>query len=122
MPARARSRSRSVAPRIVLVGLLAVAVLYGWRVAHRALRTPAADAPRVAFEVDGRDCPGWCAVRLTESIDCLDGAEVEVLDQKNGKVVVRHDPNRQNVDALRDLRDLLDRRGFAVRASAPVDR
>lgn len=119
MSDRPRRPQRSLAPRIAVVGVLVAAVAYGWRAWTRAERTPAADAPRVEFTVDGLDCPVWCAVRLTESIDGLDGALVEVLDQKNGKVIVRHDPTRQNVETLRDL---LDRRGFAVQASAPVER
>lgn len=114
-----RRPSRSLVPRLVVAGLLLAGGLYGWVQWRKAARTPSEDAPRVAFTVDGLDCPVWCAVRLTESIDGLDGALVEVLDQKNGKVVVRHDPSRQNVDALRDL---LDRRGFAVKASEPVRR
>jgi len=120
MPEPRRAPSRvPLWGRIAAVGVVAVGALYGWVQWRKAARTPADDAPRVAFTVDGLDCPVWCAVRLTESIDGLDGALVELLDQNTGKVVVRHDPNRQNVDALRAL---LDRRGFAVKAAEAVDR
>lgn len=121
----ARSRPRRPVSRLPLwlrltaVGVVVAIGLYSWQAAQRAARRPADDAPRVAFTVDGLDCPVWCAVRLSASIDGLDGAEVEVFDQKSGKVVVRHDPTRQNVEALRQL---LDRRGFAVQAAEPVVR
>jgi copper chaperone CopZ len=73
----------------------------------------------VEFTVEGLDCPVWCAVRLSNSIDSLDGARVESIDQKTGKVIVRHDPARQNVEVLRKL---IDARGFTVQASEPVEK
>lgn len=99
---------------IGVIGFAAIATTLAYR---DALRRPDDDAPRVEFTVDGLDCPVWCAVRLTESIDHLDGARVESLDQKNGKVIVRHDPTRQNVAALQKL---FAARGFAVQASQSV--
>lgn len=98
----------------LLLGFVAVA---GWRAWRAAERQPAADAPRLEFTVDGLDCPVWCAVRLSDGIDGLDGAEVELLDQKNGKVVVRFDPTRQNEA---DLRASFARRGFPVLRSEPL--
>ena len=59
----------------------------------------------------------WCAVRLTESIDGLDGARVERMDQKTGKVIVQHDPARQNEETLRKL---FGERGFPVQSSQAV--
>lgn len=105
--------------RLSLVGVALFAVTAGAFALRDAQRRPAEDAPRVEFTLDGLDCPVWCAVRLTESVDGLDGARVESLDQKNGKVIVRHDPNRQNVEALHKL---FDARGFAVKASEPIER
>jgi hypothetical protein len=99
---------------IGVIGFAAIAITLAYR---DSLRSPDDDAPRVEFTVDGLDCPVWCAVRLTESIDHLDGARVESLDQKNGKVIVRHDPTRQNVAALQKL---FAARGFAVQASQSV--
>jgi hypothetical protein len=98
--------------------MLAFAGIAGTLAYQDVLRQPAEDAPRVEFTIDGLDCPVWCAVRLTESIDGLDGARVESLDQKLGKVIVRHDPARQNVEALRKL---FGARGFAVQDSKPAD-
>lgn len=97
--------------RLTAIGLALLAAGLGYQALRRAQRTPAADAPRTEFAVEGLDCPVWCAVRLTESIDRLDGAVVERLDQHGGKVVVRYDPSRQNVEQLRRL---LDARGFPV--------
>ena len=57
-------------------------------------------------------------MRLTESIDGLDGARVESFDQKTGKVVVWHDPARQNVASLQAL---FDARGFPVVTTEPVE-
>ena len=103
--------------RLTIVGVVGFAAIAATLAYRDRLRQPADDAPRVAFTVDGLDCPVWCAVRLTESIDGLDGARVESLDQKSGKVIVRHDPARQNVAALTKL---FAARGFAVHASAPA--
>lgn len=103
--------------RLTIVGILAFAGIAGTLAYQDVLRQPAEDAPRVEFTIDGLDCPVWCAVRLTESIDGLDGARVESLDQKLGKVIVRHDPARQNVEALRKL---FGARGFAVQDSQPA--
>ena len=103
--------------RLSLAGVAVFAAIAGAFALRDAQRRPAADAPRIEFTLEGLDCPVWCAVRLTESVDGLDGARVESLDQKNGKVIVRHDPNRQNVQALHKL---FDARGFAVTASEPV--
>lgn len=100
--------------RLTAVGIVLFAAIAGARAYRDALRQPAEDAPRLEFSVEGLDCPVWCAVRLTESIDGLDGARVESLDQKNGKVIVRHDPTRQNEEALRKL---FDARGFPVHDS-----
>ncbi|MFT7536075.1 MAG: hypothetical protein ACI85K_002029 [Hyphomicrobiaceae bacterium] len=119
------SRSRTTAAktiplwgRLTIVGVLAFAGIAGTLAYRDVLRQPAADAPRVEFTIDGLDCPVWCAVRLTESIDGLDGARVESLNQKDGKVIVRHDPTRQNVDTLRKL---FGARGFAVQDSKPAE-
>ena len=104
--------------RLTIVGVLAFAAIAGSLAYRDALRQPAQDAPRVEFTIEGLDCPVWCAVRLTESIDGLDGARVESLDQKNGKVIVRHDPNRQNVETLHKL---FGAQGFAVQDSQPAE-
>lgn len=104
--------------RLTIVGVIAFAGVAGTLAYRDSLRQPAEDAPRVEFTIDGLDCPVWCAVRLTESIDGLDGARVESLDQKMGKVIVRHDPTRQNVEALRKL---FGARGFAVQDSKPAE-
>ena len=103
--------------RLSILGMLALVAVGTTRALMKARRQPAADAPLVEFTVDGLDCPVWCAVRLSESIDRLDGARVESLDRNTGKVVVRHDPRRQNVAALRRV---FTARGFAVQATAPV--
>ena len=106
--------------RLSLAGVLLFAAIAGSLAYRDSLRTPAPDAPRVEFTVDGLDCPVWCAVRLTESIDHLDGARVESIDQQTGKVIVRHDPSRQN---LATLQKLFAARGFAVQqsqAAAPL--
>lgn len=103
--------------RLTIVGVVAFLGIAGGLAYRDSLRQPAEDAPRVEFTIEGLDCPVWCAVRLTESIDVLDGARVESLDQKNGKVIVRHDPNRQNVETLRKL---FGARGFAVQDSQPA--
>lgn len=105
--------------RITVAGVVLFAGIAATLAYRDARRRPAEDAPRVEFTVDGLDCPVWCAVRLTDCIDRLDGARVESIDQKTGKVIVRHDPKRQNVDGLRQL---FDKRGFAVQASEPVER
>ncbi|HIE72556.1 MAG TPA: copper chaperone [Planctomycetes bacterium] len=105
--------------RITIVGVIAFAGIAGTLAYRDVLRQPAEDAPRVEFTVEGLDCPVWCAVRLSNSIDSLDGARVESIDQKTGKVIVRHDPARQNVEVLRKL---IDARGFAVQASEPVEK
>lgn len=105
--------------RITIVGVIAFAGIAGTLAYRDVLRQPAEDAPRVEFTVEGLDCPVWCAVRLSNSIDSLNGARVESIDQKTGKVIVRHDPARQNVEVLRKL---IDARGFAVQASEPVEK
>ena len=56
-------------------------------------------------------------MRLTESLDGLDGARLESYDHKSGKVIVRHDPSRQDVAVLGEL---FRARGFAVTAAQPV--
>src|SRR5690606_9700059 len=56
--------------------------------------------------------------RLTESIDGLDGARVESLDQKSGKVIVRHDLARQDVAALAKLFELARRALHGARKTA----
>ena len=53
-------------------------------------------------------------MRLTESLDGLDGARLESYDHKSGKVIVRHDPSRQDVAVLGEL---FRARGFAVTAA-----
>ncbi|MFK7743218.1 MAG: heavy-metal-associated domain-containing protein [Planctomycetota bacterium] len=105
--------------RLTAAGLVLLAAGFAWQGIEESRRTPAEDAPRIEFDVDGLDCPFWCAVRLTESIDGLDGAIVERLDQKGGTVTVRHDPTRQGAAKLRRL---LDARGFAVQDSRAVGR
>ncbi len=102
-----------------MVGVVAFAGIAGTLAYRDVLRQPAADAPLVEFTVEGLHCPVWCTVRLLDSIDTLDGARVESIDQKTGKVIVRHDPARQNVDVLRKV---IDARGFAVQASEPVEK
>src|SRR5690606_19682003 len=59
--------------------LLAFVAIASLRAFFEAARQPAADAPRLEFTVDGLDCPVWCAVRLSDGIDGLDGAEVEQI-------------------------------------------
>ena len=103
--------------RIAAPLLLVFVVIASLRAFVEAARQPAADAPRLEFTVDGLDCPVWCAVRLSDGIDGLDGAEVEQIDQKNGKVVVRFDPARQNEA---DLTAQFAQRGFPVRAVEPA--
>jgi len=112
------TRSVPIWARITIVGVVLFAGIAGTLAYRDALRQPDEDAPRIEFTVDGLDCPVWCAVRLSDSIDTLDGARVESIDQKTGKVIVRHDPKRQNVAGLRKL---FDARGFAVQASEPVE-
>jgi len=104
--------------RLTFVGVLGFGAFAAWRAYDDHRRRPAPDDPRVTFTVEGLDCPVWCAVRLSDAIDHLDGARVESMDQENGKVVVWHDPMRQNVEQLRAL---FDARGFAVQATEPVD-
>lgn len=113
------TKSLPIWVRITIVGVIAFAGIAGTLAYRDVLRQPAEDAPRVEFTVEGLDCPVWCAVRLSNSIDSLDGARVESIDQKTGKVIVRHDPARQNVEVLRKL---IDARGFAVQASEPVEK
>lgn len=114
----ATRKSMPIWARLTIVGVALFAGIAGTLAYRDAQRQPAADAPRIEFTVEGLDCPVWCAVRLSDSIDRLDGARVESIDQKTGKVIVRHDPNRQNVDGLRKL---FDARGFAVQASESVE-
>ncbi|MFT4513866.1 MAG: hypothetical protein ACI89X_002555 [Planctomycetota bacterium] len=118
-------RTRTPAPnkiplwgRLSIVGVILFAGIAGALAYRDVLRQPSEDAPRVEFTIEGLDCPVWCAVRLTESIDGLDGARVESLNQKDGKVIVRHDPTRQNVETLRKL---FGARGFAVQDSKPAE-
>ena len=103
--------------RITAVGVLAFIGVAASLAYRDSLREPAEDAPRVEFTIEGLDCPVWCAVRLTESIDGLDGARVERMDQKTGKVIVQHDPARQNEETLRKL---FGERGFPVQSSQAV--
>lgn len=103
--------------RLSIAGTLVLLSIPAVRWVRDLQRQPAPDAPRIEFTVEGLDCPLWCAVRLTETIDGLDGARVERLDQKTGKVVVRHDPSRQNVQALSNA---FEARGFAVTASESI--
>ena len=105
--------------RLTIVGVLIFTATAASLAYRAARRQPAADAPRVEFTVDGLDCPVWCAVRLSDGIDGLDGALVESMDQKSGKVIVRHDPARQNVAALREAFGV---RGFPVQSVEPVER
>lgn len=116
-PRRARRPRRHIAVRVA-VGLLgAFAAGIGWLAVRDWQRAPGADAVATEFTVDGLDCPVWCAVRLTEGIDALDGARVASIDPRHGKVVVRYDPARQPEGTLRGL---LAARGFAVKASRPL--
>ena len=103
--------------RISLIGVFGLALALVANCVRDARRQPGLDAPRTEFTLDGLDCPFWCAVRLTESVDGLDGARVEAMDQKNGKVIVRHDVSRQNVD---DLVRIIESHGFAVQAIEPI--
>lgn len=118
-PSRSSSaRARAgIGVRVLLTGLTLFAVAVAVAAWRDARRSPAPDDPEIEFTVDGLDCPVWCAVRLSEAIDRLDGARVEGIDQKHGKVIVRHDPARQNLAALEAL---FAARGFPVRATAPV--
>ncbi len=100
---------------VLLLGAFAAGI--GWMAWRDGQRAPGADAVATEFSVDGLDCPVWCAVRLTEGIDALDGARVEAIDPRHGKVVVRYDPVRQ---PERTLRGLLAARGFPVKASRPL--
>jgi hypothetical protein len=103
--------------RATAAGVVALAAFAGYRAFDDARRRPAADDPRTAFTVEGLDCPVWCAVRLTESIDRLDGARGETFDRNHGTVVVRHDPSRQNEAALRAV---FAANGFPVEAAGPA--
>ncbi|MGE3172360.1 MAG: heavy-metal-associated domain-containing protein [Planctomycetota bacterium] len=119
MPPAPARRRLPIRVRVIAVGLLALGLFEGQRAWRAAVRAPAADAPRVEFDVEGLDCPVWCAVRLTENFDDLDGARIESIDQQHGRVVVRHDPARQDLAALRAL---LQRHGFPVQDSRTLPR
>ena len=111
---RRPTRKRSRVPlwlRITAAGFTVLLAWTGYQAWDATRRAPGADAPVVEFEVEGLDCPVWCAVRLSDAIDGLDGAHVERLDRGTGRVTVRHDPARQDVDSLRAV---FEARGFPV--------
>jgi hypothetical protein len=109
----------SVGLRILAAGL-AMAALGLWSLhLWRSSREPPADAPLVEFAVEGLDCPLWCAVRLCDGIDDLDGACVERIDVERGTVVVRHAPERIDPAALQRR---IEARGFRVKRAAAVGR
>lgn len=95
----------------MIAGLVGLLAWIGYQVWDKERRAPGNSAPLIKFTVDGLDCPFWCAVRLTEAIDGLNGAHVETWDRFEGTVVVRHDPARQDVETLRLL---IEEAGFPV--------
>lgn len=117
MATRAAARRRPpIAAWVIGVGLVTLIGFAGWQLWDEHRRAPGDDAATVEFTVDGLDCPIWCAVRLTDAIDALDGAEVGDWDRAAGTVLVRHDPDRQDVAALRTV---FEHAGFPVRATRP---
>lgn len=119
---RSQPRSRRAPgsfPRILAVGLACVGLALGGFALWRSSREPPADAPLVEFTVEGLDCPLWCAVRLCDGIDGLDGARVERIDPARGTLVVRHAPDRAGEATLRER---IEARGFRVTGAAPVAR
>ncbi len=114
-PRRPRQRPRSIAAPLVVTGLLALALWSGWQLLDAAWRAPAATDPVVEFFVENLDCPIWCAVRVTDAIDALDGAETVTWDPATGVVAVRHDPARQSVAGLSAI---LEDAGFPVLSTA----
>ena len=113
---RARRRNLPIAALVIGLGLVALLGFGGYQLWDAARRAPGEGASTVEFEVEGLDCPIWCAVRLTDAIDELDGAEVATWDQSAGTVVVRHDPARQDIAALRTV---FERAGFPVLGARP---
>lgn len=104
-------------PVLLLLGLAIVGGGAGAIAWSNAQRVPAVDAPRLTLAVDGLDCAFWCAVRLTDSVDRLDGAIVESVDRRTGAIVVRHDPGRQTPA---DVRRAIEAAGFTLRSERPA--
>lgn len=98
----------------MIAGFAALAAWLGWQAWAESQRAPAADAPTVEFLVEGLDCPFWCAVKLTDAIDSLDGASVEGFTPAEGRITIRHDPERQSIAALQTV---FEARGFPVLAT-----
>jgi len=97
--------------RITGLGLLALLGWGGLQAWDRLSRAPGDAAPVIEFEVEGLDCAFWCAVKLTDAIDQLDGARVESFDPGKGRVTIRHDPKRQDADQLRAI---FETRGYDI--------
>lgn len=97
---------------MLAIGFGVAGVVAGGIAVSDARRLPAQAAPRLTFAVDGLDCAFWCAVRLTDSVDRLDGAIVERVDRRSGAIIVRHDPTRQSAA---DVRRAIEAAGFSVR-------
>ncbi|MCA8973617.1 MAG: heavy-metal-associated domain-containing protein [Planctomycetes bacterium] len=100
----------------MIAGVAALGGWLGYQAWDDARRDPGTAAPLVEFSVEGLDCPVWCAVKLSDAIDELDGARVEHFDRRTGTVTVRHDPDRQDVEALKSV---FAARGFPVTDSRP---
>ncbi|MBK8099321.1 MAG: heavy-metal-associated domain-containing protein [Planctomycetes bacterium] len=109
---------RQPLPALLLLGLGIAAVGAGGIAWSNARRVPADDAPRLTLSVDGLDCAFWCAVRLTDSVDRLDGAIVESVDRRTGAIVVRHDPARQTTA---NVQRAIAAAGFTLRERPAAD-
>ncbi|MCR9244619.1 MAG: heavy-metal-associated domain-containing protein [bacterium] len=109
-------RSVPIWLRITAAGLLLLLSWIAYQAISASLRAPAPTDPVTEFFVEGLDCPVWCAVRLTDGIDELDGAQVVEWNPRESTVKVQHDPARQDVAALTAI---LERAGYPVLAAVP---
>lgn len=108
----AKTTKRPVWVWITIAGTSLLAFCVGYNFYDNAQRAPDDSAPRTTFMIEGLDGPAWRSEQMVERINQLDGVLIESLSRKGGVVVLRHDPDRQDREALRVVFEEL---GLSVR-------